>query len=192
MNQNSNKFVYITDNIKFFDEFSIEKNDIGIITEQTTGSTYLVFIVRIWQKFELEEDFFEYFDVTKTGDGFDNKICNICHKLLPTINFAKNQNAINNRSVRRPSCQACRKQLEGKDLTIEDKRIWEKKKPHNEPFKCPICNKGTIAGITCKVVLDHNHITGEVRGWICDSCNTGLGRFKDDVALLKKAIEFLE
>lgn len=70
--------------------------------------------------------------------------------------------------------------------------VWLKNKPENVPFECPICGKRTIAGVTSKVVLDHNHLTGEPRAWICDSCNTGIGRFKDDVALLQRAIKFLE
>ena len=74
----------------------------------------------------------------------------------------------------------------------QEKRKWEKDKPNKVPFECPICGKRTIAGITCKVVLDHNHQTGKVRGWVCDSCNTGIGRFKDDTELIKKAIKYVE
>ncbi|MBI2097977.1 MAG: endonuclease VII domain-containing protein [Candidatus Vogelbacteria bacterium] len=77
-------------------------------------------------------------------------------------------------------------------MSREDKLAWLKKKPANEPFECPICKKKTIAGVTSKVVLEHDHHTGKTGGWICDSCNTGLGRFKDDVELLKSAIEFLK
>ena len=33
---------------------------------------------------------------------------------------------------------------------------------------------------------------GEARAWICDSCNTGLGRFKDDILMLEKAIAYLK
>ena len=40
--------------------------------------------------------------------------------------------------------------------------------------------------------IDHRHTTGEVRGLLCTNCNTALGSFKDDVALLKRAIEYLE
>ena len=39
--------------------------------------------------------------------------------------------------------------------------------------------------------LDHNHGTGEFRGFLCDSCNTGLGKFKDDPELLNRAINYL-
>ena len=52
--------------------------------------------------------------------------------------------------------------------------------------------KKTIPGLTSKVVLDHDHKTGKGRAWICDSCNTGLGRFKDDIELLESAIQYLK
>jgi len=68
----------------------------------------------------------------------------------------------------------------------------EKNKPEFEFFNCPICHKTTIPGLTSKIVLDHNHKDGRIRGWICDSCNTGIGRFKDDIVLLENAIKFLK
>jgi acetamidase/formamidase len=39
--------------------------------------------------------------------------------------------------------------------------------------------------------VDHCHITGQFRGWICKNCNTGLGKFFDDSQFLIKAIEYL-
>src|SRR3989344_5026347 len=105
---------------------------------------------------------------------------------------SENQNAKNNRSVRRPSCKDCRVKMEGIGVSRINRVKWLKKKPHNNPFECPICKKRTIAGVTSKVVLEHDHRTGKPGGWICDSCNTGLGRFKDYVELLKSAIEFLK
>jgi hypothetical protein len=41
-------------------------------------------------------------------------------------------------------------------------------------------------------VVDHNHDTGEVRGILCHSCNTALGRFGDDVWLLQAALDYLK
>jgi len=38
---------------------------------------------------------------------------------------------------------------------------------------------------------DHDHISGKVRGILCHSCNVGLGHFRDDIAKLQGAIEYL-
>lgn len=40
--------------------------------------------------------------------------------------------------------------------------------------------------------IDHCHATGKVRGVLCAACNLGIGKFKDDTALLKSAISYLE
>ncbi|MBA7656263.1 hypothetical protein ES703_64183 [subsurface metagenome] len=186
----ADKFVFANRDIESSGRIIIQKDDVGIIESESQGSSTILFI-RAWIKVTLNNDAFEIIDVNNTGDTFPKKICNVCHKLLNTTEFARNQNNIN-RSVRRPSCQECRKTLEGIKPTPEEKRKWLRTKPQNEPFNCPICGKRTIAGVTSKVVLDHNHNTGKVRGWICDSCNTGIGRFKDDKELLKKAIGYLE
>jgi hypothetical protein len=39
--------------------------------------------------------------------------------------------------------------------------------------------------------LDHNHITGRIRGVLCGNCNRGLGLLQDDPELLLKAREYL-
>ena len=45
-----------------------------------------------------------------------------------------------------------------------------------------------------KLAVDHNHITGQVRGLLCQICNTGIGSLRTDESLdiIKKAIEYLE
>lgn len=189
--EHKNTFASANKKIKVSDNVVIEKNDVGII-ESETQNTASIFFIRAWEKVELNKKDFKIFNVKKTGDAFPVKICNICHKLVDTSKFAKNQNGINNRSVRRPSCVDCRKHLEGTNMSAKTKAEWAKKKPLGVPFECPICAKRTIAGVTSKVVLDHNHRNGEARGWVCDSCNTGIGRFKDDIELIKRAIKFIE
>ena len=191
MTKSSNKFVVAKKDIVVPQEIMVEKGDIGVIKSENKNHAS-IFFIRIWKQVELGIDDFEVIDVRKTGDGFSKKICNVCHKLKKTKEFAKNQNAINNRSVRRPSCKDCRIKMEGAGISLTDRIKWLKEKPVNKLFVCPICKKRTIAGVTSKVVLEHDHRTGKPGGWICDSCNTGLGRFKDDVELLKSAIEFLK
>lgn len=56
--------------------------------------------------------------------------------------------------------------------------------------KCAICN--TNDPITrLNFSVDHDHVTGRVRGLLCTTCNSLLGFAKDQVVLLEKAIEYL-
>ncbi len=190
MKDGINKYVVSKRDLKTSD-FYVEKDDVGMV-ESESGDTLNVFFIREGKKANINSKEVEFVDVKKVGDSFPKKICNVCHKLLNTTDFARNQNGINNRPVRRPSCQNCRKLLEGNNIKPSEKIKWNKNKPNYIPFECPICHKRTIVGVTSKIVLDHNHKTGEVRGWMCDSCNTGIGRFKDDIKILQRAIKYLE
>ena len=40
--------------------------------------------------------------------------------------------------------------------------------------------------------LDHCHASGLFRGWICNSCNIGIGFLGDDLPGLLKAVEYLK
>lgn len=172
-------------------EILIKENEIGIV-EGELKKTCSIFFVISGKSIVLSKDDFKVFNVTKTGDGFTKKVCNVCHRLLPTTQFSKNQNGKGDRVVRRPSCDECRVVIDGVNTSSAEKRKWETTRPEYEPFQCPICQKITIPGLTSKIVLDHDHSNGRVRGWICDSCNTGIGRFKDDISLLEKAITYLQ
>jgi hypothetical protein len=184
------EFVVAKSNLPVSADVHIEKDDVGIMESHGDGTK--VFFIRLWQSVQVPNDAVEAFEVTQTGDAYDKKICNVCHKLKDTQLFDRNQNGVNNRPVRRPSCKTCRKILDGMAVKHKTRGEWLTNKPVGVPFECPICGKRTIAGVTSKVVLDHNHLTGEPRAWICDSCNTGIGRFKDDAAILQRAIKFLE
>ena len=39
---------------------------------------------------------------------------------------------------------------------------------------------------------DHDHLTGKIRGLLCNRCNTALGNFQEEASILQKAIEYLE
>lgn len=60
---------------------------------------------------------------------------------------------------------------------------------------CKICKQPETAetktGVIRMMAVDHCHVSGRVRGIICDACNRGLGAFKDNVASLAAAIEYL-
>lgn len=58
--------------------------------------------------------------------------------------------------------------------------------------KCMICDTAMDGSNKIKKPhIDHCHESGNVRGLLCHNCNTGLGHFKDNTTLLKKAIKYL-
>lgn len=56
---------------------------------------------------------------------------------------------------------------------------------------CAICGKEDD-GSGKRLHVDHNHVTGKIRGLLCRSCNAGLGHFKDNQHLLDGAIKYLK
>lgn len=75
----------------------------------------------------------------------------------------------------------------GYDLTVEQFRAMEAAQGN----RCKIC--GTTpeqAGIS-RLFVDHCHATGKVRGLLCNLCNSMLGKAKDQVEILQKAIAYL-
>ena len=55
-----------------------------------------------------------------------------------------------------------------------------------KPDVCECCGNKPL-----KWCLDHDHKTNKFRGWICDRCNTGLGKLGDNIEGLEKAKEYL-
>jgi transcription elongation factor Elf1 len=156
------------------------------------GDSVLVWLIGSDSYWIIPKNEIEEIDVTKTGDKFDFKICNVCHCLKPTENFARNQNNLHG-IIRRPTCQKCRTSIDKRAPKTKQAKQTEKQKPKKgEPFTCPICRKRSIVGITAKIVTDHDHHTGNVRGFICDSCNTGLGRFKNGENYLMNAVNYIK
>lgn len=63
--------------------------------------------------------------------------------------------------------------------------------------KCAICGqletrKEKKYDFVCRLCVDHDHITGKVRALLCHDCNTAIGKFKENVKVMKLAIAYLE
>jgi len=39
--------------------------------------------------------------------------------------------------------------------------------------------------------IDHCHVTGKIRGLLCNNCNLGIGNLKHDISILQNAIKYL-
>ena len=61
---------------------------------------------------------------------------------------------------------------------------------------CAICKRPetrpTPHGGPPRLSIDHHHGSGRVRGLLCTDCNTALGKFKDDPAIVKMAAAYLQ
>lgn len=60
-----------------------------------------------------------------------------------------------------------------------------------QQHRCFICGEKEIASGRI-LSVDHDHETGRVRGLLCTNCNTALGKLKDNVTFLEKAILYLQ
>ncbi|QIG70622.1 putative recombination endonuclease VII protein [Rhizobium phage RHph_I1_18] len=59
----------------------------------------------------------------------------------------------------------------------------------NQDGVCWICQCEDSRGYA--LAVDHDHKTGQVRGLLCGECNKILGKYKDEIALFERAIEYL-
>ena len=168
-----------------------QESSVGML-KALNGDTATVWLIGKNETWDVAASSLAVVDVSKTGDNYDDKICNKCHRLLPVNSFAKNQSNKITKVLRRPSCLDCRTDIDKRPPKTKQAREAEKQRPkRGTAFRCPICDKRSIVGVTAKIVADHNHHTGNIRDFICDSCNTGLGRFKNGKNCLKNAMEYL-
>ena len=65
----------------------------------------------------------------------------------------------------------------------------------SQDCRCKICGgEGFLMAKhhSMKLVVDHCHTSGAVRGLLCHNCNRALGLMQDNTLSLKSAIEYLE
>ena len=116
-------------------------------------------------------------------------ICVKCKEEKPEVDFYKRENSP---TGYRKSCKSClRKQkvIRVYKVSCEEYDLLYSK------GECYICGSKEEVGVYGKVKelsVDHCHTTGKVRGLLCQSCNVGLGAFKDNVKSLQNAIKYLK
>lgn len=142
-----------------------------------------------------------------------SKICSKCNEDQPLSSYHKNKDSPDgHQSV----CKECKKHYrkhyyhrevdkwttqskEWYENNKERKSLTSKKKHVNSYFGITVEEydayfKDACCGIcdaTERLVLDHCHNTGVIRGVLCNTCNSGIGMLKDNPELLKKGIEWL-
>lgn len=104
------------------------------------------------------------------------KICIYCGQRKNFKSFPKHSMYKDNLDSR---CRSCVK----KHSKVRSK--LHKKAP-DKPSVCECCKENPI-----KWVLDHDHSDDSFRGWICDRCNTGIGKLGDNLDGVIKAVNYL-
>jgi hypothetical protein len=89
------------------------------------------------------------------------------------------------RKIRCNECWAINysKEHHGGKFTIPERNAMLKA----QGYKCKLCGKEDH-----RLVIDHDHLTGRIRGMLCNRCNLMLGFAKDnDPEIFRKAIDYL-
>jgi hypothetical protein len=88
------------------------------------------------------------------------------------------------------TCKACRKGTGyGRDwyqykYGVSKEFVDNLKK--EQEYKCACCGIPTE-----RLVVDHCHITYDIRGLLCDKCNTGIGLLGDNLQGVMRAVHYL-
>jgi hypothetical protein len=64
---------------------------------------------------------------------------------------------------------------------------WYMRTAAEQQNKCAICDR-----IPKKLVVDHDHEDGQLRGLLCQQCNTAIGMLRDNAVLVRRALLYLE
>lgn len=87
---------------------------------------------------------------------------------------------------------AWRRNNPGRYLDNHRTALWRRKglyPTRPEPNNCELCGKEKTRRT---LHLDHCHKTNAFRGWLCSTCNTGIGKLGDTSSQLLKAYEYLK
>jgi len=144
------------------------------------------------QRFCTEYCKIAYFNAARKKRNKEVRVCEICKRHFTTVSYHGKYCSYECQRKSEPFKVGKRKHELSKkfNLTVEE---YEKMLEAQEG-KCAICGEKetmTRNGKEPRLSVDHDHKTGKVRGLLCNSCNNGLGRFKDDTDLIKKAIAYL-
>lgn len=137
------------------------------------------------------------------------KLCTYCNERKSMDDFHKVYGSKNSPDGRSYKCITCdlkahaewRKKNRGKaslrdrkslvssyGITLED----YDKMLSDQGGVCKICGgSNSESARKNSLYIDHDHVTGVVRGLLCDRCNRGLGMFLDDPTRLLQAVSYL-
>jgi hypothetical protein len=141
--------------------------------------------------------------------------CRLCKKCSPEVSFSLKANS---KRIMSTCCDSCRQKpavtwnarnperVRNAAIRFRDAggaRRWRLKTRYGitpEKYQsmllaqdgvCAICGTDAPGGQSAVMHVDHDHVTGNVRGLLCTNCNRGIGYFGDDPSVLERAAKYL-
>ncbi len=108
-----------------------------------------------------------------------SKVCKKCNILKPISSFRLYRRATGDRNSRDSKCKDCSRHAN--EVIKKLRAISPTPEGH-----CECCHVKTD-----KLVLDHCHDTEVFRGWLCPTCNLGIGVLGDTLEGINNALNYL-
>tara|TARA_R110001599_G_C12144722_1_gene650932 strand:- start:628 stop:1038 length:411 start_codon:yes stop_codon:yes gene_type:complete len=130
----------------------------------------------------MQGELFEFEDPKASWDTYDGMECPTCKETKPVSEYYVRPDGKHSGSHR--NCKDCYK----KNSNV----VYGLRKENPYPYENPVCECCGIESHSDVLCLDHCHIEKVFRGWLCRSCNTGIGSLGDDIEGLEKGLTYLK
>lgn len=136
------------------------------------------------------------------------KVCRDCKQRKPLSDFYKHPDTHDGtgaycKECSHRRCRAQRKTPKGKEIWRAYRRKASLKRLYGisvddydrmfseQGGKCAICGNRSGRSNIATLNVDHDSVSGKIRGLLCNRCNLGIGRFQHNIQILKKAHRYL-
>lgn len=130
----------------------------------------------------MQGELFEFEDPKASWDTSDGMECPTCKETKPVSEYYVRPDGKHSGSHR--NCKDCYKE--------NSNVVYGLRKENPYPYENPVCECCGIESHSDVLCLDHCHIEKVFRGWLCRSCNTGIGSLGDDIEGLEKGLTYLK
>lgn len=124
--------------------------------------------------------------------------CTKCGLTKPASEFYQDNSRRSGKSRKMTCCRTCNLQSgRSKRLAAKkhfgsgfNRKLSQERPPEGTP--CQVCNRPMVYHRSARLMcFDHDPNTHEFRGWICQNCNTAIGKLGDNLAGLMAAVNYL-
>jgi len=120
----------------------------------------------------------------KTMDSKEFKLCTGCNSLKSVAEYGKIKKGTNTK------CKQCIKYYNIHKAFGLSKSQYDAILKYQGSM-CKICDMHISKCGSKGLAIDHDHSTGMIRGLLCVKCNSAIGLLKEDMRIMKRAIDYL-